>query len=973
MGFDGTLKFDTAIDKTGFKVGIGQLGNLAKSGMAAIAGAVTAGAAAMAAGVAAIGKEALDAYAEYEQLVGGVETLFKESADIVQRYADNAFQSAGMSANAYMETVTSFSAALLQGLGGDTEAAAEIANQAIVDMSDNANKMGSDISMIQNAYQGFAKQNYTMLDNLKLGYGGTQAEMARLINDSGVLGNAMKVTADTVKSVSFDKIIEAIHVVQTEMGISGISAEEAAELVASGAMTQEEAFELMGTTAKEAATTIQGSISMAGAAWQNFLTGLGNKDADLSTLADQLTDSVMTAAQNIIPVTATILRSMAESVTEYLPEMAETAAAMIEENAPAMAKAGQALISALGEAAVNGIDNLPGIAESGTSIIRNMVSGVRANSGKITNAVTEIYTLLAHTALDLAPDLLAVGMELIVSLAEGFAEEAPDLLSAAETGIKETAGIFMEHLPEFARAGMSIIRTIGSAVLGNLPELVSAAITAVSEFCGKLLTPENLELLLQSGYAILTTVTNAVLENLPELIDTAISLIMFLTKELLSPDNVLTLIETAAELLVTIVNAIADNADELFLAAEEIVRTLCDELTSPENLSEFVRIATELVAELIVGLCDLAGKFLGFAALLNEEVSTSVEEIDWAEVGIAIVEGICSGLLGCDFELDKYLEDFGENWVSGIKDIFGIHSPSKLMEDSVGKYLALGIGEGFSAEAAQIGEDIMQAVTEWTALLPAEAQAAAEDFLNNTDDLFTELPVQMAEHLEDTISEAIAFGKDLAVRGRNAASGMVANIMDIADDLPDKLASVGRNLVEGLWNGITGMGSWLKSQISGFADSVLSGFTEAFGIHSPSTVMRDYVGKFLAQGIGVGFTEEIPQIGEAAVKAFTDLELPEMTVRTKLPDTVDAGAVQALRSMRTDTSIAAPSPTSSIVNNYSYSTVNHNAPQADVERPVINLYATFEMDGEAIADGAAERIDEKQGAKINLKTRGVSI
>ena len=233
-------------DDTQFNSVMGKVGATASKALGAISKAALAVTGAAATAVSALAKSAVDGYAEYEQLVGGVETLFKDSADVIQGYADEAYKTAGMSANAYMETVTGFSASLLQGLQGDTAKAAEIANQAVIDMSDNANKMGTDMTMIQNAYQGFAKQNYTMLDNLKLGYGGTQSEMARLINDSGVLGDAMTVTAETVNSVSFDKIIEAIHVVQTNMGITG-------------------------TTAKEAATTIQGSISSMQGALENLM------------------------------------------------------------------------------------------------------------------------------------------------------------------------------------------------------------------------------------------------------------------------------------------------------------------------------------------------------------------------------------------------------------------------------------------------------------------------------------------------------------------------------------------------------------------------------------------------------------------------------------------------------------------------------------------------------------------------------
>lgn len=226
-----------------------------------IAKAAKIGFAAVSAAAIAVGKAALDSYADYEQLVGGVETLFGESAGIVEQYAANAYKTAGLSANAYMETVTGFSASLLQSLGGDTEAAARMADVAITDMADNANKLGTSMESIQNAYQGFAKQNYTMLDNLKLGYGGTKQEMERLIDDANKLRAAQGLTADlTIEKYS--DVVSAIHTVEVEMGIAGISTEEYFELINSGAMTQEEAFAKLGTTAKEAITTIQGSSAM---------------------------------------------------------------------------------------------------------------------------------------------------------------------------------------------------------------------------------------------------------------------------------------------------------------------------------------------------------------------------------------------------------------------------------------------------------------------------------------------------------------------------------------------------------------------------------------------------------------------------------------------------------------------------------------------------------------------------------------
>ena len=239
---------------------------------------VAAGVGAAATAIGTITTMAVKNYAEYEQLVGGVETLFKDSAGKVLRYAEDAYKNAGMSANEYMETVTSFSASLLQSLGGDTEKAAEYADRAIVDMADNANKMGTSMESIQNAYQGFAKQNYTMLDNLKLGYGGTKEEMARLIEDAAKLKDVQEELGITVdaSSMSFGNIVNAINVMQTEMGIAG-------------------------ATQAEAASTIMGSIGMMKASWTNFVTGLADENADLSTLMDSVIDSFVTVVDNIVP------------------------------------------------------------------------------------------------------------------------------------------------------------------------------------------------------------------------------------------------------------------------------------------------------------------------------------------------------------------------------------------------------------------------------------------------------------------------------------------------------------------------------------------------------------------------------------------------------------------------------------------------------------------------------------------------
>lgn len=280
--------------KGGFTVFKGMLADLySKAVQSAISGVKKLGSA-----LVDVGKQAIESYADYEQLVGGVETLFKDSSKIVQNYANEAYKSAGMSANEYMETVTSFSASLLQGLNNDTKKSAEIADMAIRDMSDNANKMGTSMELIQNAYQGFAKGNFSMLDNLKLGYGGTKTEMIRLINDSGVLGKKIK----DLDNVSLDQMFMAIHKVQEEMGITG-------------------------TTAEEASKTIEGSTNAMKSAWQNLLTGIADENQDLTPLVDNFVDSLITAGKNLAPRIREVVEGIKELIstiwTDVLPELAE--------------------------------------------------------------------------------------------------------------------------------------------------------------------------------------------------------------------------------------------------------------------------------------------------------------------------------------------------------------------------------------------------------------------------------------------------------------------------------------------------------------------------------------------------------------------------------------------------------------------------------------------------------------------------
>lgn len=465
---------------------------------------------AAASGVAFLTKSSLEQYAEYEQLVGGVETLFKQSADIVQQYADNAYKTAGMSSNEYMDTVTSFSASLLQGLGGDTAKAAEVANQAITDMSDNANKMGTSMQMIQNAYQGFAKQNYTMLDNLKLGYGGTQEEMARLINDSGVLGDAFVATANNINEVPFDKIIEAIHVVQTNMGVTG-------------------------TTAAEAASTIEGSVASAKSAWTNLITGIADENADLDTLIGNFVTSAETVAGNVVPRITQILSGMGTAIEQLAPILAAEVPTLIASVLPSIVNGGAqllvglvtGLVSALPQlvAAVPGIidtmitsisEALPQILNVGVQLLDQLTTGIETGLPDMVSRIPEIITQFLNYITEQLPTVLDKGAELLNNLVNGILGAIPEMTAALPEIITAFVQFITDNLPTIIESGINILLNLVSGIIGAIPDLVASIPQIISAITTGI--ARALPKIIQSGVSLLQKFIEGILSNIPALV-----------------------------------------------------------------------------------------------------------------------------------------------------------------------------------------------------------------------------------------------------------------------------------------------------------------------------------------------------------------------------------------------------------------------------------------------------------------------
>lgn len=387
-----------SISNDGFTVFKGVLADLASNAIQKALSAVVS----LGKGIVNLGKQSLQNFASYEQLAGGVETLFGKSADIVKEYANNAYKTSGLGANQYLETVTSFSASLLQSLGGDTKKAAEISDMAIVDMSDNANKMGTSMESITDAYKGFAKQNYQMLDNLKLGYAGSKTEMERLLKD------AEKLSGKKYDIKNLNDVYEAIHVIQQEMGITG-------------------------TTAVEAEKTISGGINATKSAWQNLLTGLAS-GADLTGLTQNLIQSVLNLTKNLTPAISQMLSSLKTMLDQglikgVLLELIQTIVPLIK-------------------------SWLPEIASAVLQITETLI-----------DIVEELIPVILKILITEFPRLVDLGIKIILSLNKGINEALPVLLQYLPEIIIKAVGALLQNLPLFFQAGINFYKTLLQGML----------------------------------------------------------------------------------------------------------------------------------------------------------------------------------------------------------------------------------------------------------------------------------------------------------------------------------------------------------------------------------------------------------------------------------------------------------------------------------------------------------------------------
>ncbi|MRM58649.1 phage tail tape measure protein [Lactococcus lactis subsp. cremoris] len=594
MANDGAVVIDVLLDSAKAMTEYNKLGSVMSGTGSKIGSALKAGTAAAIAGTAAvgvaavgIGKQVLASYADYEQLVGGVDTLFGNASKTVQGFADNAYKTAGLSANAYMETVTGFSASMVASLKGDTAKAADYSNQAVVDMADNANKMGSNIGDIQNAYQGFAKQNYTMLDNLKLGYGGTQEEMKRLLSD------AEKFSGQKYDISSFADVTQAIHVVQTQMGITG-------------------------TTAKEAASTISGSIDSTKAAYQNLITGLGSSNANIKQLVDNLMGSLTNVINNITPIIGNLITALPpvitgllSSIAKLLPTLFSTIASLFGTLLSTIVKLLPTVIPSFVQGIlqiVNAIiQNLPMIINAGIQIIMALVQGLVQALPTLIPQIVQAVLLIVNTLTQNLPLLITAAMQIIVAIVTGLAQAIPQLIPAIVNAVFVMVDALITNLPLLWSASIQIILAIIKGIVQALPQLLSQMEKTIP------------------------LLVNTIINNLPMLINAAIQIILALISGFVSATP--QILSSMNRIMNNLISTIAGKVGEFLSKGGQIIGSFVNGIISGKNPVDVFRNFIK----------NIAGLF-GLNTLYNQ--------------GSAIISGFFNGLK------DKF-EDV-KSWVGGI-------------------------------------------------------------------------------------------------------------------------------------------------------------------------------------------------------------------------------------------------------------------------------------------------------------------
>lgn len=808
--------FSPAVD--GFKTveGVGsKAAGAITTGFKALGGAATVAAG----GAVAVGKSAFDAYASYEQLVGGVDKLYGEASNKLQIYAMNAYKTAGMSANQYMEQATSFSASLVSSLGGDVQQAADLTDVAMRSMSDNVNVFGSNMEDVQHAFQGFAKQNYTMLDNLKLGYGGTKEEMTRLIKDAAELTDVQKKLGLTVdaNSMSFDNIVKAIQVVQTEMNIAG-------------------------TTSREAASTIEGSVASMKAAWGNFMVGIATPDYidDYEALTNDLVETVVTAGNNIVPR----IQEIVKRGLDLLPYLAKGFSKII----PEFAKMGGEIVQTLADGLSK---QVPALLDFGSKAIGWVAEGISENVPKAAFAVSSLITGIGDMIGKNSEALANAGWDIIIGIFQVFTS-AGDLISQyIGDFVPMLADAFMSKHEALFTLGLDILGSIGQGIVENKEEIQEMAAITIENMVNSL--RDNAPMIIEGGIALLEALAGAIIENLPLIIETGAEIIGSLVSGIATASPAVQAIIGVAVLphILKIVDTIGEIGGAIN-SVMSIAQSFGGVISSLANPITIVIAAVAALAAGIIYLWNTNEDFRNAVGAIWEAIkgffvgAWEAIKAAWSSAG-EFFGGIVNAIKGAFDGIGEFLGGLFATawklvqsaWSAAVEFFTGIGDGIRSVFETVTSFLGEAFSAAWSAITAVWGAAVGFFSTIWNGISSAANTAATA-----VGGAFQKAWSSVTSVWNGAVS---FFG------------GIASSIVGVFSDIGGKFLSIGSNIVDGLKSGISNAWNsfigWIGNKVNGIVDAVKG----MLGIHSPSTVFAG-IGENMALGLAEGWDDEYNDI-----------------------------------------------------------------------------------------------------------------
>lgn len=782
-------------------------------------------------------------FASLEQAVGGIETMFKGSADTVIKNSETAYKRAGVSGVKYMEQVTSFSASLLQGLGGDTAQAAKYADMAIVDMSDNANKFGTNISDIQNAYQGFAKDNYTMLDNLKLGYGGTQEEMARLVNESGVMGDSFKATAKNVKDIPFDKLIQAIHVTQERLGVTG-------------------------TTAKEASETVSGSFEAMKASAQNLVAGLGQKNADIKGLMQNLKDTIINFKNNIVRVLGTIWDNLP------LSPLQKWIGAIVVSAGPILTVVGT--VTKVVGTIVGVVSKVSGAISSLIAGFQSATAGGSAISGVFGSIGTAIGSITAPVwAVIGVIALFVAGLVGLYKSSEEFRDKVNSAFQAVYKAVSSAINEVVNFVKQIFGTLISWWNENHQLIL-QTAETVWNAIKSVVETIVNAIAP-----IIEAGWNAIVPIVTTVWDLIKNVVETGLNVILEIIK-----------------LVMQIINGDWSGAWETI---QNIALTIWEGIKTAigiaiEGLTQIIQTGLELLNQIwttiwntimaVVGpiwefICNLVSTSIQFVSDTINNVLTFISETwntVWTTISdflsntwTAISETVSTVINAVWQTIQNVLNTISETWNNiwtAVKD--------KAVEiwEGIKSFLSDTMNNIYNT-ISEIWNNITSFVSNTMSEISSRISSVWNDIVSSITGFMNDIFSAVQKGWNDAVNAVAEAGGKIVEKVKTAFSDAISGAKEFAS----KAINVGKDLIMGFVDGVKNCAKKLIDAVGGVIGDAIDWAKGLLGIKSPSRLFRKF-GVYTDQGFILGVDSKAEQVAKSvgnmaqgAINAFTDKDL----------------------------------------------------------------------------------------------------